>query len=306
MAGLSSIKGTSQHLQRTLKGVHMSTLEESMLHASQGVIKDLGAPLVTQMRIDGNVSEPLCFLDLACGTGIITDLVQERVSPAVLAKSSFRAGDASEAMISVAKKRMEMEGWVNTEVGIMDAKKLDLPSDSFTHVAIALALHMIPGPDDIVKDSMRLLKPGGIFGASTWAAVNSRQWFITDLDTAFASLPFATPPLAPVSMQIHDDGHWTDASWIEQHLRELGLEDVTVEEKPGTYRFKSAEDWMMTFESMMMWMMNAKWDEEAKQKMTAAEVKERVLQHLREKYNGEGWDVAWTTIVMTGSVPRVG
>lgn len=150
---------------------------------------------------------------------------------------------------------------------------------------------------------MRLLKPGGVFGASTWAASNAWQWFIVDLDTAFAALPFETPRLAPVAMQIHDDGHWTDAAWIESHLKKLGLQDVLVEEKPGTYRFEKAEDWMMTFEGMLEWMRNARWDEETKAKMPAAEVKERVLEHLREKYDGKGWDVKWTTIVMTGRVP---
>jgi hypothetical protein len=150
---------------------------------------------------------------------------------------------------------------------------------------------------------MRVLQPGGTFGATTWASANSTQWFIRDLQTAFASLPIDAPPLESLSMQTHESGRWTDASWIEYHLVELGLEDVMAREMPGTYRFESAEDWMMTFESMVSWMMNMKWSEETRKKMPFAEVKERVIEHLKDKYNGGGWDVSWTTIVMTGRVP---
>src|SRR5687767_10507617 len=116
---------------------------------------------------------------------------------------------------------------------------------------------------------MRILEPGGIFGATTFAAVNGKQWFVHDLDSAFASLPISVPKLAPLAMQMHQDGDWTDAKWIKSHLKELGLEDVIAEENPGSYRFVSAEDWMMTFEGMMNWMMNSKWDEEMRKKMPA-------------------------------------
>lgn len=191
-------------------------------------------------------------------------------------------------------------------------------------MAAALALHIIPEPDVVVQgwfvryqsfrghspltgqctECIRVLQPGGIFGATTFAAANSTQWFVRDLDTAFASLPIQVPRLVSIPMQMHNDGDWTDAKWIELHLTKLGLQDVIARESPGSHRFESAEDWMTTFEGMMNWMMSLKWDEETRKKMPAAEVKAKVLHHLREKYNEGGWDVDWTTIVMTGRVPE--
>lgn len=104
------------------EGAQLTIHEQSLLFASRGVIGHLAQPLVSQMGITRNVSRPLSVLDLACGTAIVTDLVQKRISPEVLAQSKFRAVDASEGMVSVANKRIELEGWVNVQTEVMDAK----------------------------------------------------------------------------------------------------------------------------------------------------------------------------------------
>lgn len=296
---------TNSALRRALHSVHLTAHEENLLFASRNVIVHLATPLVTRMGIAEKYSERVQFLDLACGTGIVTDIVQKRVLPEALSRSTFRATDASEVMLGMTKKRVELEGWTNVETEVMDAKDMKYPDASFTHVAAALALHIIPEPDQVVKESMRVLKPGGVFGATTFAEANSNKWFAPDLDRAFRSLPFETPSLLPAKMQIHDDGRWTDASWVESNLKNLGLVDVTAEEVSGTYHFKDAEEWMKVFEVMIMWTINSRWDEEIRKKMSVGEVKERVLEHLKERYNEEGWDVDWTVIVMTGRVPSL-
>jgi hypothetical protein len=104
-------------------------------------------------------------------------------------------------------------------------------------------------------------------------------------------------------MQIHDSGTWTDAKWIECQLTKLGLLDVVVKETPGSYHFANADQWVTTFGGMARWQMSEKWDEEAKSKVSAEEMIEKAREHLVEKYDGQGWDVQFTTIVMTGKAP---
>ena len=122
--------------------------------------------------------------------------------------------------------------------------------------------------------------------------------------SAFASLPFDAP-LRPIPMQMHDQGHWDDAAWIEPHLRSLGLRDVEVHERPGTYFLEGgADEFLTVFGGMMRWMMSSNWDEETREAHPVEEVTELVREHLKEKYGGNGWSVTWTTITMTGRVPE--
>ena len=113
---------TNSALRRALHSVHLTAHEENLLFASRNVIVHLATPLVTRMGIAEKYSERVQFLDLACGTGIVTDIVQKRVLPEALSRSTFRATDASEVMLGMTKKRVELEGWTNVETEVMDAK----------------------------------------------------------------------------------------------------------------------------------------------------------------------------------------
>lgn len=108
--GTATFKGISQHFQ-----------EEALLWASRNLIIHLAAPMISQMGITEETTEPLNFLDLACGTGIATDVVQKRLPRDILEKSSFLATDSSEVMTDLARKRIALDGWVNTKVEVKDA-----------------------------------------------------------------------------------------------------------------------------------------------------------------------------------------
>lgn len=155
-----------------------------------------------------------------------------------------------------------------------------------------------------VADAVRMLKPGGAFGATTFSAVNGHQWFVPDLDSAFQSLDIGVPSISPVPMQMHNSGTWTDAKWVESQLQKLGLVDVIVKETPGTYHINSAEEWVTAFGGMAKWLMSSNWTEEMNQKVSPEELNDRIREHLEKKYEGKGWDVTWMTIVMTGKAPN--
>ena len=104
-------------------------------------------------------------------------------------------------------------------------------------------------------------------------------------------------------MQLHDQGHWDDSSWITTHLRALGLQDVEVHEVPGTYFLEGGADEFLTiFGGTLGWVMKANWDEKTREEHPAEEVRHLVREHLKEKYSGKGWNITWTTIIMSGRV----
>lgn len=85
-------------------------------------------------------------------------------------------------------------------------------------------------------------------------------------------------------------------------MKEQGFSNVKVTLNPGKYRMESAEEFVRTFSMMLPWVMNMWWDEETRERHSVEEVKELLRRHLEEKYGGEGWEVDWNIICMTGSV----
>lgn len=102
-------------------GKTASSTEEQQIVISRRFLKWLAMPLVDQMGISQTTETPLTMLDLACGSGVVTQEVQDILPGKVLGKSRFMAGDSSEALIELVRKRIAVEGWVNTEAQGLDA-----------------------------------------------------------------------------------------------------------------------------------------------------------------------------------------
>ncbi|KAM0435913.1 hypothetical protein ACHAPT_002805 [Fusarium lateritium] len=275
-------------------------MEEQMLYVSRHMMPKLIEPLPRQMGITDKASTPVAFLDNACGSGVLTHAVQQILPKDVLEKSTFLCADNAEGMVNLSKKRVGLDGWVNTEVNKLDATNSELPESSFTHVGLGLALHIIPDPNAVLADTKRILKPGGIFGATTFH--NSNVFWQPDMRSAFESFPFEAPFLKEVKMQMHSQGDWANPEWIEGHLKDQGFVDVEVTSNLGRYHIKNAEEFVLSFGMMIAWLMNAAWSEETRREHPVEEVRELLRKHLEEKYGGKGWDLEWNVICMTGRV----
>ncbi|KAF4345012.1 coq5 family [Fusarium beomiforme] len=292
---------TSSDALKTLREHYdNASLEDQMLYASRTMMPHLIRPLPAQMGISEKTSAPVNFLDNACGSGVLTHAIQQALSKDVLEKSMFLCADASDGMVSVAKKRLGLEGWVNTEVKKLDARNTGLPENSFTHVGLGLALHIIPDPNAVLADTKRILKSGGIFGATTFHKDN-KFWF-PDIKTAFESFPFEAKLPEVMKMQVHDQGNWTNPAWIEEHLKKEGFQDVIVTAHHHKYRIESAEDYVLQFGMMLGWLMKTWWSEETQREHPMEEVKGLLKKHLEEKHKGKGWDIDFMVICMTARV----
>ncbi|KAK1244479.1 hypothetical protein MKX07_003278 [Trichoderma sp. CBMAI-0711] len=281
------------------------SFKHDFVQASHGIMRSIVEPLVTQMGFRETLTEPVVLLDSACGAGVLTQEVQAALPKELLERSSFTCADNAEGLVDVVKRRIAEEKWVNAEAKVLDAMNTGLPDNSFTHVGIALALHIIPDPDAVVKDCIRMLKPGGIFGASTWSKASANMFWIADMRTALQSLPFDAPLPDPFPMQLHTSGHWDDAAWVEKHLVEdLGLTNVSVREPAGEYKFASADEFMAAFQMMLPWIMKTFWSDEVREKHSVEEVKELVKKHLEDKYGGKGWTIKWRVITMTATASK--
>lgn len=150
-------------------------MEKWFVKTSQGLIGDITSPLVAQMGLDGSVTEPVQFLDNACGAGVLTQEVHRALSPAVLSKSTFTCADFSEKMVATTLRRAASEGWGHMEGKVVDGANTGFPDASFSHMGISLGLHIIPDPDRAVKGTQhviaeRTMKPANTTTYSRCAA----------------------------------------------------------------------------------------------------------------------------------------
>lgn len=149
-------------------------------------------------------------------------------------------------------------------------------------------------------DAIRVLIPGGVFGATTFPQHKENRFWFADMRTAFAAMPFDAPFPEVMPVQLHSSGHWYDKTWLETHLPSLGLKNVKVTEQSGSYQLNSAEEYMNFFSMMLPFLLKTYWSEEQRAMHDLEEVTGLIHKHLVDKYNGQGWEIRWDVLYMTG------
>jgi SAM-dependent methyltransferase len=116
----------------------------------------LGKAFLTWMR----PPEGADWLDVGCGTGILTHLISDTCAPA-----SVIGIDPSEAQISRARTRVAC---TKTKFRLADAQKLPLPDKAFDVVASALVMNFVPDKVRAMSEMRRVARPGGLIAACIW------------------------------------------------------------------------------------------------------------------------------------------
>jgi ubiquinone/menaquinone biosynthesis C-methylase UbiE len=101
----------------------------------------------------------LDWLDVGCGTGTLTRLAGERLSPA-----SMCAIDASAAQVDYARTRLG----ARARFQVADARALPFAAHSFDVVASALVLNFVAEMPLAVAEMRRVARPGAVVAAFVW------------------------------------------------------------------------------------------------------------------------------------------
>lgn len=109
-----------------------------------------------------NVPDGGSLLEVACGTGIVTRQLRDRLSPSV----RIVATDLNEAMFKFASQKFR----ANENIEWKPADALDLPfrDESFDAVVCQFGLMFFPDKQQGVNEAFRVLKPNGQFIVSVW------------------------------------------------------------------------------------------------------------------------------------------
>ena len=108
------------------------------------------------------VPEGGTLLEVACGTGIVTRRLRDRLADSV----KIVATDLNQAMIDYARQKFRAEE--NIEWKPADALALPFDDQSFDAVVCQFGLMFFPDKQQGVSEAYRVLKPHGQFIVSVW------------------------------------------------------------------------------------------------------------------------------------------
>lgn len=95
-------------------------------------------------------------VELGCGTGLNFSYVQQRIGT----QGKIIGVDLTDAMLDVARARVDREGWHNVELVQADVADWHSP-DGVAAVYSTLALTLLPEYDAVIERASQALKPGG-------------------------------------------------------------------------------------------------------------------------------------------------
>lgn len=110
---------------------------------------------------DGRVRAP-SMLQLAPGDRLLEIGVGTGLSLPMLPRNIDIVGvDMSEKMLKRAERRVKRLGMNNVQLLKMDATALEYPDNSFDSCLAAYVVSVVPDPISVVREMMRVCKPGG-------------------------------------------------------------------------------------------------------------------------------------------------
>jgi len=103
-------------------------------------------------------------LDLACGTGLVTQAAARAVAPVGRVLGTDPSGERAAAR----PRRARAAGCLNVDFARLGAERLAVADGSFDVVLCSLGLMYVPEPEQVLSEARRVLRPGGRLVLSVW------------------------------------------------------------------------------------------------------------------------------------------
>lgn len=178
-------------------------------------------------------------LDIATGTG------EPGLSIASIYPNSKVIGtDLAEGMLAIAEARARASHLTNYSTQVADASALPFPDASFDAISCRMGFMFFPEMQLAAKEIARVLRPGGRFSTSVWAAGDQNPWVSTMM--AAIQRQAAPPPPVPGAPGMF---RCAALGLVAGLLRDAGLRNVTEKEIVGKVAYESADQyWTMMME----------------------------------------------------------
>lgn len=174
-------------------------------------------------------------LELAAGVGETGFLAAELIQPG----GTLISTDGAEAMIEQARIRAEQLGIRNVEFKPVELEWIDLPTADVDAVICRWGYMFALDRDAALRETRRVLRPGGRVALATWTAAERNPWMITPrqalYDAGLIDTVETTEP-SPFGMPSEEV--------VRPLLEDAGFGEVEVDELAIAFAYADADDWL--------------------------------------------------------------
>jgi SAM-dependent methyltransferase len=158
-------------------------------------------------------------LEIACGTGLLTRHLRERLDPTV----RLVATDLSVAMLDFA--RAKLGNARNLEWGEADAGKLPFRDGEFGAVVCSFGVMFVPDKNAAFSEARRVLKEGGVLLFNVWDRIEENPHILANAEVVEGLFP------GDMEMRFRIPYEMYDPALLRSLLAQAGFEDVKIESK---------------------------------------------------------------------------
>jgi len=180
-----------------------------------------------------NINKGDAVLDVACGTGVVTNEIQKKIS-----ESGYVIGiDTSSTAIKIAKQWNKKP---NVNFVNIDAEKFSF-SKKFDVVTCQYALFFFPNAQKALKNMKNSLKEYGNIGISVHGGKDKVPFFSSIIDSVIKYIPDYVPPGSP------DLDRFGTKSALKSEVSKAGFSKIIVKEFVFSYSPGKFEDYWKNY-----------------------------------------------------------
>ena len=137
-------------------------------------------------------------LEIACGTGLVTRRLRERLDPSV----RLTATDLSAAMLDYARGKLAARKGIEWREA--DAVKLPFGDGEFGAVVCAFGVMFVPDKAAAFREARRVLKPGGVFLFNVWDRIEENPCAAVNAEVVEGLFPGDPELRFRIPFEMHD------------------------------------------------------------------------------------------------------
>jgi SAM-dependent methyltransferase len=180
-------------------------------------------------------------LELAAGPGDTGFLAAELIQPG----GTLICSDFVPEMLAAAQRRAEARGIPNVRFRQIDAQAIDQPAASLDGVLCRWGYMLVPDPDAALRETRRVLRPGGHMALAAWTTAEENKWSSQPV-RELVERALVQPPDPTLPGQFS----WAQPGEIPERLEAAGFVDYEVDAIEFSFRYESVEVWWQVIGEM--------------------------------------------------------